>query len=95
MHMSQGPDPTYGGPNRCTDEDKQFYTVFAALLDHEDFRNELSQREISIEEFKRKVRELLQIDIPDALVQSLRDKMALITQTTTADFFRPYGKIRC
>ena len=93
--MSEGQDSRRGGPNRCTVEDKNVYTVLGALLDHADFRNNLSREGISTDEFKQKVRELLQIEIEDEQVENLRRVMGLITQTTKAGFFEPYGKIRC
>ncbi len=95
MDMSERRDAYAGGPDNCTEEDKKFYTVFAALLDHRDFLNRLSQRDISDDAIRQAIRERLRLEIPDELIVNLRRVIGLAKQTTESDFYQTYGKIRC
>ncbi len=96
MGMSERRDAYAGGPDNCTEEDKKFYTVFAALLDHRNFLNRLSQRDISDDEIRQAIRERLRLEIPeDELIVNLRRVIGLAKKTTEADFYQTYGKIRC
>jgi len=70
--------------------DKEFYTVFGAMLDHEDIFQYCTREGISMEDFKQKVRERLQIEIKDEQVENFRRIMEQLRRLKDSEvYFKP------